>query len=42
VDQVLSTIMSEGLEHHYGIVYADVVDELYALAEILDLPVVAL
>lgn len=42
VDQVLSTIMAEGLEHHYGIVYADVVDELYALAGILDLPVVAL
>ena len=42
VDQVLSTIMAEGLEHHYGIVYADVVDELHALAAILDLPVVAL
>ena len=42
VDEVLSTIMAEGLEHHYGIVYADVADELRALAGMLDLPVVAL
>jgi len=42
VDDVLSTIMLEGLEHHYGIVYADVVDELRALAAVLEIPVVKL
>lgn len=40
VRDVLTTIMSEGLEHHYGIVYADVISELRALARLLDLPVV--
>jgi len=39
---VLSTVMSEGLEHHYGIGYGDVRAELYALADQLDLDVVAL
>lgn len=42
VDDVLSTIMTEGLEHHYGIVYADVTSELRALAALLELPVVNL
>ncbi|HJL83410.1 MAG TPA: hypothetical protein QGF43_05840 [Acidimicrobiales bacterium] len=42
VDEVLATIMSEGLEHHYGIAYGDVAEELYALARQLDLPVVRL
>jgi L-fucose isomerase-like protein len=42
VPEVLATIMSEGLEHHYGIVYADVVRELRALAWLLELPVVEL
>ena len=42
VDDVLSTIMLEGLEHHYGIVYADVANELRALATTLGLPVVNL
>lgn len=42
VDDVLDTIMTEGLEHHYGIVYSDVVDELAALASLLELPVVTL
>ncbi len=42
VADVLSTIMVEGLEHHYGIVYADVADELRALAALLELPVVDL
>ncbi|MFQ5553776.1 MAG: fucose isomerase [Acidimicrobiia bacterium] len=39
---VLDTVMSEGLEHHYGIGYGDVDAELRALAELLELPVVEL
>lgn len=39
---VLSTVMAEGLEHHYGIGYGDVRAELYALAEQLELDVVTL
>ena len=39
---VLATVMGEGLEHHYGIGYGDVRAELYALADQLDLAVVAL
>ncbi len=42
VGDVLATIMEEGLEHHYGIVYGDVRAELRALAAELDLAVVAL
>lgn len=42
VDAVLETIMSEGLEHHYGLVYADVREELYALAAELEIPVIEL
>jgi len=39
---VLGTIMQEGLEHHYGIVYGDVTAELHALAEHLGLDAVVL
>lgn len=42
VSEVLQTVMSEGLEHHYGIVYGDVRDELAALAVVLGLPIVEL
>ncbi len=42
VGEVLETIMTEGLEHHYGLVYADVRAELYALASELGIPVVEL
>lgn len=42
VGEVLQTIMSEGLEHHYGLVYADVRDELRALAGELGIPVIEL
>ena len=40
--EVLDTIMSEGLEHHYGIVYGDVVEELTTLAATLGLGVIEL
>jgi L-fucose isomerase-like protein len=39
-DQVMSTVMDEGLEHHFGIVYGDVQDELRALACLLAIPIV--
>lgn len=42
VGDVLATVMAEGLEHHYGIVYGDVVDDLHGVAAQLGLPVVAL
>jgi len=42
VDSVLSTVIQEGLEHHYGIVYGDVRGPLHALADKLDFEVVAL
>ena len=42
VRDVLRTIMWEGLEHHYGIVYGDVRDELRALASVLEIPVIDL
>lgn len=42
VDAVLQTIMSEGLEHHYGLVYADVREELHALAGEIAIPVIEL
>lgn len=42
VNDVLRTIMWEGLEHHYGIVYGDVRDELRALASVLEIPVIDL
>jgi hypothetical protein len=36
----MSTVMVEGLEHHFGIAYGNVQDELRALASLLALPVV--
>jgi L-fucose isomerase-like protein len=39
---VEATILREGLEHHYGVVYGDIADELRALANLLDIPVVEL
>ena len=40
--RAVDTIMSEGLEHHYGVAYGDVTEELVALAGLLDLDVVHL
>jgi L-fucose isomerase-like protein len=40
VDAVMSTVMGEGLEHHFGIVYGDVRDELRALAKLLSIDTV--
>ncbi|GAB4575608.1 MAG: L-fucose/L-arabinose isomerase family protein [Anaerolineae bacterium] len=42
VDDVLDTIMGEGLEHHVALTYGDYVDELLTLAEWLDVPVLRL
>jgi L-fucose isomerase-like protein len=42
VDAVMSTVMGEGLEHHFGIVYGDVRDELRALANLLSIDTVEL
>ena len=42
VADVVDTILGEGLEHHYGIVYGDVSDELRAIAAVLEMPVVEL
>lgn len=42
VEDVLETIMVEGHEHHYGIVYGDVRPQLEALAARLELPVIEL
>lgn len=39
---VLATIMTEGLEHHYGLVYGEYEEELLALAARWDLPIVSL
>lgn len=39
---VLDTIMAEGLEHHYAIVYDDIVDDLRSVAAALGLDVVEL
>ena len=39
---VLATIMAEGLEHHYGIVYGEYEEDLLALAARWELPVVNL
>ncbi len=40
--EVLTTVMSEGLEHHYGFAYGDVREELQALAYRWEIPVVRL
>jgi L-fucose isomerase-like protein len=42
VADVVDTILGEGLEHHYGIAYGDVSDELGAIAAVLEIPVVEL
>jgi L-fucose isomerase-like protein len=42
VADVLDTIMAEGLEHHYGLAYGDVREELRAIAALLKLPIVEL
>ena len=42
VEDVMDTVMTEGHEHHYGIVYGDVRPQLRALAEQLKLPVIEL
>jgi hypothetical protein len=42
VPQVLDTIMTEGLEHHYGLVYGDVRAALFATATELGIPAVML
>jgi L-fucose isomerase-like protein len=39
---VLATIMAEGLEHHYGLVYGEFEEDLLALAARWELPVVNL
>ncbi len=41
-EDVLATIMAEGLEHHYGIVYGEYEEDLLALAARWELPVVNL
>lgn len=40
--RIRSTIIERGLEHHYAFVYADVRDELLALAALWELPVLEL
>lgn len=40
--EVLATVMEEGLEHHYGLVYGEYEEELLALAARWDIPVVVL
>ncbi len=42
VEDVMETILTEGHEHHYGIVYGDVRPQLHALAGQLQLPVIHL
>ncbi len=39
---VLATIMDEGLDHHISLTYGDYVEELLALAKLLELPVLRL
>ena len=40
--EVTATIMREGLEHHFGIVYGEYREELEALADCWRIPVIAL
>ena len=40
--RILATIVERGLEHHYAFVYADIRDEVRALAALWDLPVLEL
>jgi L-fucose isomerase-like protein len=39
---VLNTLLSEGLEHHLSVVYGEHLPALYKLAQMLDLPVIEL
>lgn len=41
-EQVMNTILSEGLEHHLSLTYGDHADALLALARMLNLPVLRL
>ena len=40
IDEILDSVMGEGLELHYGIVYGDVREQLAAVAALLDMPVI--
>lgn len=40
--EISATITNEGLDHHISLTYGDYVDELLALAKMLDLPVLRL
>ncbi|NJL93447.1 MAG: hypothetical protein HC915_06810 [Anaerolineae bacterium] len=40
--QVMQTLLSEGLEHHLSLTYGDHAEALLALARLLDLPVLRL
>ncbi|MEN8113812.1 MAG: hypothetical protein ABFS21_05440 [Actinomycetota bacterium] len=42
VEDVLATVMGEGLDHHFGIAYGDIREPLEALAALLSMPVVQL
>jgi L-fucose isomerase-like protein len=42
VASIIDVVLGQGLEHHFGVVYGDVADELRALAAILEIPVVEL
>jgi len=42
VDDVLDSIMGQGLEHHFCLAYGDHAEALTALAAMLDLPVIRL
>jgi L-fucose isomerase-like protein len=41
-DELVATVLAEGLDHHYGIVHGDVRGVMVAFAEALCIPVVAL
>jgi L-fucose isomerase-like protein len=41
-DELVATVLAEGLDHHYGLVHGDVRAVMVAFAEALDIPVVAL
>jgi L-fucose isomerase-like protein len=41
-DELVATVLAEGLDHHYGLVHGDVRGVMVALAEALGIPVVAL
>ncbi len=41
-DDLVATVLAEGLDHHYGLVHGDVRGTMVALAEALRIPVVAI